>query len=50
MLRHRRDTEHRDASRKQNEVRDCIRDGFDLTTEFLSGSYRRHTKTESSPL
>src|SRR5947207_13305875 len=40
------DTEQKDASRKQNEVRDCIRDGFDLARDFLSGSYRRHTKTK----
>jgi len=40
------DTEQKDASRRQNEVRDCIREGFDLKTDFLSGSYRRHTKTK----
>src|ERR1700722_13351731 len=40
------DTEQRDAPRRQNEVRDCIRAGFDLKTDFLSGSYRRHTKTK----
>jgi hypothetical protein len=27
-------------------VRNCIRDGFDIKTDFLSGSYRRHTKTK----
>jgi len=27
-------------------VRDCIREGFDLKTDFLSGSYMRHTKTK----
>ena len=40
------DTEQKDASRRQNEVRDCIREGFDLKMDFLSGSYRRHTKTK----
>lgn len=40
------DTEQNDASKRQNEVRDCIRDGFDLKTDFLSGSYKRHTKTK----
>jgi hypothetical protein len=40
------ETEEKDASKRQNEVRDCIREGFDLTRDFLSGSYRRHTKTK----
>src|SRR5215467_3728911 len=40
------DTEQKDAARRQTEVRDCIRKGFDLKTDFLSGSYRRHTKTK----
>jgi hypothetical protein len=40
------DTEEKDASKRQNEVRDCIRESFDLTRDFLSGSYRRHTKTK----
>lgn len=40
------DTEQKDASKRQNEVRDCIREGFDLKTDFLSGSYKRHTKTK----
>lgn len=40
------DTEQKDASRRQNEVRDCIREGFDLKADFLSGSYRRYTKTK----
>jgi hypothetical protein len=40
------DTEQKDASHRQNEVRDCIRNGFDLKSDFLSGSYRRHTKTK----
>lgn len=40
------ETERKDASRRQTEVRDCIRNGFDIDTDFLSGSYRRHTKTK----
>src|SRR5690349_24245244 len=40
------DTEQKDASRRQTEVRECIREGFDLKTDFLSGSYKRHTKTK----
>jgi hypothetical protein len=40
------DTESKDASRRHTEVRECIRGGFDLKTDFLSGSYRRHTKTK----
>src|SRR5580700_4347521 len=39
-------TESKDASRRQTEVRECIRGGFDIKTDFLSGSYRRHTKTK----
>ena len=40
------DTESKDASKRQTEVRECIRSGFDVKTDFLSGSYRRHTKTK----
>jgi hypothetical protein len=40
------EAEKKDASRRQTEVRECIRDGFDVRTDFLSGSYRRHTKTK----
>lgn len=40
------ETERRDAARRQTEVRDCIRSCFDIKTDFLSGSYRRHTKTK----
>jgi len=40
------DTESKDASRRQTAIRDCIRSGFDVKTDFLSGSYRRHTKTK----
>jgi len=40
------ETERRDAARRHEEVRDCIRAGFDVKTDFLSGSYKRHTKTK----
>ncbi len=39
-------TESKDAAKCQTEVRECIRGGFDIKTDFLSGSYRRHTKTK----
>src|ERR1700675_1462888 len=41
-----RETERKDASKRQTDVRDCIRGGFDVETDFLSGSYKRHTKTK----
>lgn len=34
------ETERRDAARRHSEVRECIRAGFDLKTDFLSGSYK----------
>jgi SMODS domain-containing protein len=40
------DTEKKDAAKRQTDVRECIRSGFDVKTDFLSGSYRRHTKTK----
>ncbi len=40
------DTERQDAAKRHTEVRDCIRGGFDIKNDFLSGSYRRHTKTK----
>jgi hypothetical protein len=40
------DTEQKDAERRHKQVRDCIREGFDIETDFLSGSYRRNTKTK----
>ncbi len=40
------DTEKKDASRRQKDVRECICEGFDLSRDFLSGSYARHTKTK----
>src|SRR5262245_24095405 len=40
------DTEQKDAARRHEEVRACIRQNFDVKDDFLSGSYRRHTKTK----
>jgi len=40
------DVEKQDAARRQSDVRESIRDGFDLARDFLSGSYSRHTKTK----
>ena len=40
------DTEADDAARRQEDVRECIRESFDLSRDFLSGSYSRHTKTK----
>lgn len=40
------ETEQKDAARRQTEVRECIRIGFSIDSDFLSGSYRRHTKTK----
>lgn len=39
-------TEQKDAEKRRAEVRDCIRTGFEVKKDFLSGSYRRHTKTK----
>ncbi len=39
-------TEAKDAARRHDDVRSCIRGGFDVSTDFLSGSYARHTKTK----
>lgn len=39
-------TESKDAARRHTEVRECIRSGFDIANDFLSGSYKRHTKTK----
>ena len=38
--------EQKDAEKRHAEVRDCIRTGFDVKSDFLSGSYKRHTKTK----
>jgi len=40
------DKERQDASKRQNEIRDIIRDKVNLETDFLTGSYKRHTKTK----
>ena len=37
------DKEKKDASKRQTDVRECIRGGFDLVRDFLSGSYRAAT-------
>jgi hypothetical protein len=39
-------TEREDAQKRHKDVRECIRKGFDVTNDVLSGSYRRHTKTK----
>jgi Second Messenger Oligonucleotide or Dinucleotide Synthetase domain len=39
-------TEREDAAKRQADVRECICGGFAIKTDFLSGSYRRHTKTK----
>lgn len=39
-------TERKDAIRRHNQVRDCIRAGFAIDRDFLTGSYDRHTKTK----
>lgn len=40
------ETEEKDAIRRHNDVRACIRDRFDVDRDFLTGSYARHTKTK----
>ena len=40
------DTEAKDAARRHKDLRECIRAGFDVDNDFLSGSYARHTKTK----
>jgi hypothetical protein len=39
-------TESADAQKRHKDVRECIRKGFDISNDVLSGSYRRHTKTK----
>jgi hypothetical protein len=39
-------TEREDAQKRHKDVRECIRKGFDVSNDVLSGSYRRHTKTK----
>lgn len=38
--------EQRDASRRQNEIRDLLADNLGREDDFLSGSYARYTKTK----
>ena len=40
------ETESKDAQRRHAEVRECVRNAFDVDRDFLSGSYARHTKTK----
>jgi hypothetical protein len=40
------DNEQQDAIRRHNDVRECIRAGFHIERDFLTGSYARHTKTK----
>lgn len=40
------ETEQKDASRRHQEVRACVRASFDVEWDFLTGSYARHTKTK----
>lgn len=38
--------EQRDASKRQQRIREIIDDAFDVDRDFLTGSYARHTKTK----
>lgn len=38
--------EQEDASRRHNEIRDYLKTKFDIERDFLTGSYRRWTKTK----
>lgn len=40
------ETEAKAAQRRHAEVRECVRSAFDVSRDFLSGSYARHTKTK----
>lgn len=40
------DTEDAAASRRQQKLRSQLDDAFDIAEDFLTGSYRRHTKTK----
>jgi hypothetical protein len=40
------DQEQDDASRRHNEIRDYLRTKFDIIRDFLTGSYKRYTKTK----
>lgn len=39
-------TEREDTQRRHTEVRECIRARFQVESDFLTGSYARHTKTK----
>ncbi|HEY3252169.1 MAG TPA: CBASS oligonucleotide cyclase [Ignavibacteria bacterium] len=39
-------SEQLDASNRHNEIRSIIREKVNLETDFLTGSYKRHTKTK----
>src|SRR3954452_4686028 len=38
--------EQRDASTRQQEIRNLMDESFDVDHDFLTGSYKRHTKTK----
>lgn len=40
------DKEQQDASKRHYEIRDIIREKVNLERDFLTGSYKRHTKTK----
>lgn len=40
------DTEDTTASRRQRKLREQLDEAFDIITDFLTGAYRRHTKTK----
>lgn len=40
------DREQKDAIKKHTEVREYVASGFSIKDDFLSGSYKRHTKTK----
>jgi hypothetical protein len=40
------ENEQRDASRRQNDLRDNLRDSIAINRDFLTGSYKRFTKTK----
>lgn len=40
------DREQKDASRRQIEIRDVMKESFSVEHDFLTGSYARHTKTK----
>src|SRR5205085_10944422 len=40
------DSEQKDASRRQQKIREQVRDGLGVERDFLTGSYGRNTKTK----